>query len=276
MIKWITARLGLTGLIASVALLVFVAVGIAGQMLISDPFRTSPLESGAGISLEHFLGVSQAGHDIFDRFAAGSLASLGYPLLVVAASIVGGCVIGLASAWLGGTVDAVVGSVLNVLFAFPGILLALVGQAVFGVNMVVVIIALTLSYVPYVARLVRGAALHETAMTYVRVLRVQGMGGWAACFRYIFPNLRPYIVAQAALSYGYAMLDMAGLSFLGLGVQPPAIDWGGLVSAGLSGFVTGDFIEAAVSGLAIVAVVLAVNVIAEAAVRDSEYSERVS
>src|SRR5215468_3685558 len=116
---------------------------------------------------------------------------------------------------------------------------------------------------PYVARVLRGAALKERSQAYVAALEVQGASATTICLRHIVPNVMPLIVAQATIVFGYAMVDLAAISFIGLGVQPPGTDWGLMVSGGQAGVLQGYVAEAFSAGLCIVVVVVAFNLLGE-------------
>ena len=118
-------------------------------------------------------------------------------------------------------------------------------------------------HTPYIARVLRGAALRERARDYVAACEVQGLSAVAICARHLIPNLMPLIVAQATLTFGYAMVDFAAISFIGLGVQPPTADWGVMVASGQSGVLQGYPLESLTAGLCIVFVVVAVNLLGE-------------
>jgi peptide/nickel transport system permease protein len=160
-------------------------------------------------------------------------------------------------------VDAFIGSGLDILFAFPGILLAVLAAAVFGAGLWAAAISLAIAYMPYVARVLRGAALKERSQPYVAALEVQGASAAAICLRHIVPNVMPLIVAQATILFGYAMVDLAAISFLGLGVQPPAANWGVMISENQVGIPQGYPLPALSAGACIVAVVIAFNVLGE-------------
>jgi peptide/nickel transport system permease protein len=193
----------------------------------------------------------------------GARTSLLGPLVVVALSMLLGITIAIASAWRGGRFDLVVSSCLDVLFAFPAIVLAIIAAVVWGAGLTAASIALSIAYMPYVARVLRGAALRERTRDYVAALEVQGLRAWVICVRHITRNLVPLIAAQAAILFGYAMVDLAAISFIGLGVQPPRADWGVMVATGQSGVLQGFPMEAASAGICIVVVVIAVNLLGE-------------
>src|SRR5204863_8894249 len=169
----------------------------------------------------------------------------------------------VAAAWRGGALDAFISSGLDVLFAFPGILLAVLAAAVFGAGLTAAAIALAVAYTPYVARVLRGAALKERSQPYVAALEVQGASAGSICFRHLIPNMMPLIVAQATLVFGYAMVDLAAISFLGLGVQPPEPNWGVMISENQVAIPQGYQLPAQVACVCIVAVVIAFNVLGE-------------
>ncbi len=145
-----------------------------------------------------------------------------------------GSLLAIVGAWRGGWVDGLVARLLDVLFSFPGLLLAILAAAVFGTGLTAPVIALCISYVPYVARIVRSAAVRERALPYVSALELQGLSGLAICARHLVPNVATTIGAQAAITFGYAMVDLAAINFLGLGLESTSSDWGVMVAAGQS------------------------------------------
>jgi peptide/nickel transport system permease protein len=185
------------------------------------------------------------------------------PLAVVIVSMAVGTLLAVTAAWRRGAADAVISSGLDILFAFPGILLAVLAAAVFGAGLPAAAIALSIAYMPYVARVLRGAALKERSQPYVAALEVQGASAPVICLRHLVPNMLPLIVAQATILFGYAMVDLAAISFLGLGVQPPNPNWGVMISENQSGIMQGYPLPALAAGVCIVAVVIAVNVLGE-------------
>ncbi len=168
---------------------------------------------------------------------------------VAGISIVVGTVLAIVAAWRGGWLDNAIGALLDVLFAFPGILIAVMAAAVFGPSLKTAVIALSVAYTPYIARVLRGAALRERAQLYISALEVQGLRRDR--------DLRPppraatssaLVVAQGTILFGYAMVDLAAISFIGLGVQSPQADWGVMVSEGRAGVLHGLPARVAVGG----------------------------
>jgi peptide/nickel transport system permease protein len=211
----------------------------------------------------HLLGFDFQGRDVLSRLLAGAQSSMLGPLAVVVLSMTAGAVLAVVSAWRRGAADAVISSGLDILFAFPGILLAVLATAIFGAGLTAASIALSIAYMPYVARVLRGAALRERSQPYVAALEVQGSSATTICLRHIIPNMLALIVAQATIMFGWAMVDLAAISFLGLGVQPPAPNWGVMISENQTGILQGYPLPALSAGVCIVAVVIAFNILGE-------------
>ena len=217
----------------------------------------------AGPTGGHLLGYDVEGRDVLSRLLAGAQTAMLGPLAVVILSVTAGTLLAVTAAWRRGASDAVISSGLDIVFAFPGILLAVLAAAVFGAGLTAAAIALSIAYLPYVARVLRGAALRERSQPYVAALEVQGAPAAAICLRHVIPNIGPLIAAQATILFGSAMIDLAAISFLGLGVQPPAANWGVMISENQVGIVQGYPLPALAAGICIVTVVIAVNVLGE-------------
>ncbi|HEY5034357.1 MAG TPA: ABC transporter permease [Candidatus Dormibacteraeota bacterium] len=252
-------------LVISAAVIVAAAlVATAGPLLAPyDPNLPQLSQYFVGPSPEHLLGFDASGRDVLSRLLYGARTSMIGPLAVTLICMTLGSLLAVTAAWRGGTYDAVISSGLDIVFAFPGILLAVLAAAVFGGGLVAPVLALSVAYTPYVARVLRGAALRERAQQYIAALEVQGASSIAICLRHLIPNMLHLIVAQATTLFGYAMVDLAAISFLGLGVQPPAADWGVMVSENQQGIIQGYSIPALAAGLCIVVVVVAFNILGE-------------
>ena len=222
----------------------------------------------------HLLGFDFQGRDVLSRLLAGAQSSMLGPLAVVVLSMTAGAVLAVVSAWRRGAADAVISSGLDILFAFPGILLAVLATAIFGAGLTAASIALSIAYMPYVARVLRGAALRERSQPYVAALEVQGSSATTICLRHIIPNMLALIVAQATIMFGWAMVDLAAISFLGLGVQPPAPNWGVMISENQTGILQGYPLPALSAGVCIVAVVIAFNILGERLFEQAQAARR--
>lgn len=258
------AAVGPVGVGAGVVVAVAAALAVFGTWLAPhDPDRTDGITKAFKDSPGHLLGYDANGRDVFSRLVAGARASMLGPLIVVIVSIVLGSTIALVAAWRGGRVDSAINACLDVVFAFPGILLAILAAATFGAGLPAAIGVLSIAYTPYIARVVRGSALPERAKPYIAALEVQGMSAWAIGRRHLLPNVSRVIVAQGTTLFGYAMVDLAAISFIGLGVQPPTADWGVMVFENRQGLSTGSPGPAMIAGLCLIVVVVAFNLLGE-------------
>jgi len=212
-------------------------------------------------SLEHWMGTDDLGRDILSRVLVGAGPSVFAPIAVVLASSLLGTLIAVASAWFGGWVDGVSSRLIEVIFAIPGLVLAVLAVSMFGKGLIAPIVALSIAYIPIVSRLVRASARQELAKPYIAALRIQGVGSFAICFRHLVPALLPAVLAQSTVGFGYAMLDLAAISFLGLGAQPPASDWGVMIAAGQPSLLIGAPEQSMFPAMLVVVTVLAVNIL---------------
>ncbi|MFD5598470.1 ABC transporter permease [Leucobacter sp. NPDC058333] len=257
-------KLGPTGIIAVVVLAVFVVAALFAPWLAPyDPDFPDLFAALSGPTPEHLLGADALGRDLLSRLMYGARITLLGPTLVILIATVVGSALALIAAWNRGRVDTVISWVLDVLFAVPGIVFALIAVAIFGPNLPTVVVGLSIGYIPYVARVVRGAALRERGMPYVQAAWLQGQSGVGISLRQIFPNVQPIVVAQAVSSLGFAVIDLAAVSFLGLGVQPPTADLGLMVKSGFDSLLRGQALEAIAAGLAIVLIVWSITVIGD-------------
>jgi len=256
-----------SGKVAVVCLIVIglaLLVAIIGSAIAPhDPNASNLNDSFVGPSAGHLLGFDSQGRDLFSRLLVGARTSILGPAAVVVLALIAGVLCAIVAAWRGGWVDSAISVVMDILFAFPGILLAVLAAAVFGPGLTAAALALAVAYTPYIARVLRSAAVRERAREYIAAGEVQGLSAWAICTRHLVPNVAPLIVSQGTLLFGYAMVDLAAISFIGLGVQPPQADWGVMVSTGQPGVLQGYPAESLSAGLCIVAVVVAVNLLGE-------------
>lgn len=243
-------------------LVVLIAI-VAPILVPHDPNAVDPLNGYAAFSGEHLLGTDDLGRDLLSRLIAGTRTSLAGPLIVVLAAGTIGTGLAVSAAWFGGWFDAGVSRVLDILFAFPGLVLAITVAAIFGAGFVAPVVALSLAFVPMIARVMRAAALRERNLPYIEALRVQGFSGRHICLRHLLPNLAPLLVVQAAIGFGYAMIDLASISFLGLGQQPPAADWGLMIANGQPSILAGFPQQSIEAAVAVVVTVVAFTVVAE-------------
>jgi peptide/nickel transport system permease protein len=224
-----------------------------------DPNASSLSFANVGPYGSHLLGFDGQGRDLLSRLMVGASTTIFGAGFVAIVAITIGTTLAISTAWFGGKFDASASVGLDIVFSFPGILLAVLAAAVFGPSLFSAAFALAIAYSPYVARILRGAALKERAMTYIAALEVQGFGAWRLCVRHLLPNVASLIVAQGTILFGFAVIDLAAISFLGLGVQTPQADWGVMVSDGETGLLQGYPLESLSAVLCIVAVVASVS-----------------
>ncbi|MYT95675.1 MULTISPECIES: ABC transporter permease [unclassified Streptomyces] len=217
----------------------------------------------AGPSAEHPLGKDAAGRDTLSRLLLGARTSLLGPLGVVAFSTLAGVAVGTVAAWRGGWLDSVLSRSTELVFAFPGVLLAILIISVHGEGLLAPVLALSVAYLPYVSRLTRSLVLTERERPYASAYRVQGHSALQICLRHVLPNIAPVVLAQSTINFGYALMDLAGLSFLGLGVPALTPDWGRMVFDGQTAVQHGYPLSAILPCLLIVLTVVAFNVVGE-------------
>ncbi|MBF8184286.1 ABC transporter permease [Nonomuraea sp. K274] len=226
-----------------------------------DPTDADLGASLQGISGAHWLGTDQSGQDIASRLMYGVRTGLLSPLLILAFALVFGPPIGILAAWKGGWVDTAISRATDAGIAFPGLLFAVLMIAVFGEGIASAVIALGLAYTPAVSKLARSAALAECRKEYVEAYRVLGVGGMSICLRRLTPRVIPLILGYCVVLFGEALMSMAALSYLGLGAQPPASDWGLMVSEGQLPLIQGALLPSLAPGAAIALTVVAFNVV---------------
>ncbi|WP_237693443.1 ABC transporter permease [Streptomyces sp. SID2888] len=259
-----TRTIGVTGGVAIAVLGLVVCFAVLAPLLAPhDPNAVDLSGAYQGSSGTHVLGTDASGRDLLSRLIHGSRTALIGPFLVVAISTLLGTVLALAAVWFGGWFDQIVVRVVDAVFAFPGLLLAILATALFGSGLKAATAALSIAYVPYIARIVRSASLRERSLPYIAALRVQGVHGLRIALRHILPNVGGLIVANATLAFGFALMDFAGLSFIGLGVQPPTSDWGAMVGTGMAGVLQQHPQEALFASALIVVTVGAVNTLGD-------------
>ena len=243
------------------AVLALMAVG-APRLAARDPIRTAPREALQPPGARYLLGTDQFGRDVASRVLHGARLSLTVGLIAVGIAVGLGAPIGLVSGFYGGPLDAVAMRVMDVLLAFPGILLALAIVGVLSPGLGNVMIAVGLAAVPTYARLARASVLSARELLYVEAARAMGGRDRFILARYILPNVVAPLIVTSTLGLGTAILSAAALSFLGLGSPPPTPEWGRMLSEGR------DYLREAwwistFPGLAIMLTVLAMNLLGD-------------
>ncbi|WP_138468638.1 ABC transporter permease subunit [Poseidonocella sp. HB161398] len=226
-----------------------------------DALLVPPAWTAEG-SAEYLLGTDAVGRDILSRLIFGARYSLFIGIVVVSIALVGGILIGLLAGFFGAWVDAVLMRVMDVILAFPSLLLALVLVAVLGPGLTNAMIAIAIVYQPHFARLTRAAVMAEKNREYVTAAQVAGAGRMRLMFKTILPNCLAPLIVQATLSFSSAVLDSAALGFLGMGAQPPAPEWGTMLAEARE-FILRAWWVVTLPGLAILVSVLAINLMGD-------------
>lgn len=211
----------------------------------------------------YILGSDELGRDLLSRIIHGARVSLSVALLSVALSGVAGSVLGMAAGLFRGWVEIVIMRIVDVFLSVPAVLLAIIMVAVLGPGFVNVVIVLALTRWPRYARVAYGQTLAVANMPFVRIARFMGAGAGRVLFVHILPNIIGPLVVVATLEFGLMVLFEAGLSFLGLGVQPPTASWGAMLSVGRN-YVANAFWIATFPGLCLFLLILSVNLIGDA------------
>lgn len=248
-------RVGLAG--GGIVLVVAVAAALAPWLAPVDPTTMAPAQL-APPSRSHLLGTDEVGRDVLSRLMHGGRVSLVVSVASMAASLATGVAVGIVGGFYGGRTDSVLRGLTDVLFAFPGLLLALAIMAVLGTALHNLILALAVVSLPSFARIARASTLAVRHLDYVEAARALGGRDARIIVCHVLPNVAAPVIVQFTVGLAYAILTEAGLSFIGLGVQPPAPSWGAMLSRGK------DFLEispwpAVFPGLAIMVTVLGFN-----------------
>lgn len=214
----------------TIVLIIVLTALLADVIAPYDPIRGRLADMLQPPSPEHWMGTDEQGRDILSRIIHGSRISLQVGLVAVGISLTTGTLIGAVSAYFGGWFDLLVMRIIDILLAFPSILLAIAITAILGPSLTNAMIAVGIVGMPVYARLVRASVLSLREQDFVQAARAAGGGHGRILWRHILPNALAPLIVQSTLSIGTAMLDAAGLSFLGLGAQPPAPEWGAMLS----------------------------------------------
>jgi peptide/nickel transport system permease protein len=214
---------------------------LAPWLALYEPLKGEAMLAKSGLSAEHPFGLDKYGRDIFSRVVYGSRYDLFIALAAVAFAVVLGTVIGSISGFWGGKIDNLIMRLVDMVLAFPNFVLALVFVAVFGSSLTILVIALSIRFIPMYARLVRGEMLAEKVKEYALAAQALGCSYTRLIFRHLLPNSLSPIITQSTMNMAWAILNAAGLSFLGVGIQPPTPEWGVMISEGSPYIVSGQW-----------------------------------
>jgi peptide/nickel transport system permease protein len=241
-----------------------VFTGIFGPMLVPyDPLASSPAGALKPPSLQHWFGTDQVGRDVFSRVVVATRLDLLISISAVAISFVLGSILGAASGFWGGWTDRTLGRLLDTIMAFPLFVLAMGIVAASGNTIENIVLATAIINLPFYARVARAEVAIRRGAGWVQAARLSGNDDLTILFGRIVPNILPPMMVQISLNMGWAILNAAGLSFIGLGVRPPTPEWGIMVAEGASYIVSGEWWLALFPGLALMIAVFTFNLMGD-------------
>ncbi len=251
-------------LAAAIIFALLILLAMFGPVLAPYP----PLATNAAIqlqppSLAHLFGTDALGRDILSRVMVATRLDLGMAISAVAVSFVIGTGLGAAAGYWGGWFDAVFGRVMDTIMAFPLFVLAMGIVAALGNSVINIVIATAVINLPFYGRFARAETNVRRDLAYVEAARMGGNGGIRILYRHILRNILPTMTVQASLNMGWAILNAAGLSFIGLGVRPPTAEWGIMVAEGASYMISGQWWTFVFPGLALVLAVFCFNMLGD-------------
>ena len=244
-------------------LFLFVGLAVIGPLLVGDPLSTDPANTFRAPSAQHWFGTDQFGRDVFARAVHAARLDLTMGLIIASIALAIGSTIGVISGYFGGVTDEIIMRLTDVVLAFPGFVLALVLVAALSESIPNVVFAVSVSFVPYFIRLTRGQVLRERELEYVDGALLAGNTPMRVAFRHVLPNALAPSIVGATLVTGYAVLTVAGLSFLSVGIQPPTAEWGVMVGEGAKDILTGEWWTSFFPGAMIVLSIMAFHFIGD-------------
>ncbi|MEN2991353.1 ABC transporter permease [Tistrella sp. BH-R2-4] len=253
--------------VTGIAFLMFVAlvlVAIFGPLLVPhDPLASDTAAALSPPSAAHWFGTDQLGRDIFSRVVVATRLDLAIAIASVALVFAAGGLAGVAAGYFGGWIDIVVGRIGDTIMAFPLFVLAMGIVAALGNTITNIVIATAIINFPLYARVARSEANIRRNAGFVQAARLSGNSEARIVLGQILPNIMPIMMVQMSLTMGYAILNAAGLSFIGLGVRPPTAEWGIMVAEGASFIVSGEWWIALFPGLALMLAVFCFNLLGD-------------
>jgi peptide/nickel transport system permease protein len=246
----------------AIVLLIIIAV-LAPWIAPSDPNEPDANAVLQRPSWAHVLGTDDYGRDELSRVIIASRVDLLVPIVSTLLALLIGSLIGALSGFRGGWVDQIVMRIMDAVMAFPAFVLAMGLTAAIGSSITNLILVIAVTQVPAYLRQLRAEMLREREMEYAQAAQTVGNPTWRIVFIHLFPNCFPPLIVQATLAMGFALLTLAALSYIGLGIQPPNSEWGEMTSEGAGLMVTGQWWLSLFPGIAIVATVLIFNVVGD-------------
>ncbi len=248
------------GMLGAFLLVFLIAIAVfAPQVVRHPPLKVNPVERLKPPSTTHWMGTDELGRDVFSRVVYGARISLRLGLVSVAIALSLGLTIGIVAGFFGGRIDAILMRIADVLLAFPSLILALIAVFALGPGLFNAMIAVGIASIPAYARVTRAEVLSAKENLYVQAAQALGSTRWNVMIRHVLPNVVAPNIVLAALGTGAAILAGAALSFLGLGAQAPAPEWGLMLSKGKDFMLQGRWWLTVFPGLGIMVTVMAMN-----------------
>jgi peptide/nickel transport system permease protein len=261
--RYVIGENPVTGLAFALFVLI-VLVALVGPTIVPiDPLASDTVEALKSPSLRHWFGTDQLGRDIFSRVVVATRLDFGIAVWSVVLVFVMGGLAGVAAGFFGGWIDRIVGRIADTIMAFPLFVLAMGIVAALGNTVTNIVIATAIVNFPLYARVARAEANVRRDAGFVEAARLSGNGDLRILAFQILPNVFPILVVQMSLTMGYAILNAAGLSFIGLGVRPPTPEWGIMVAEGAAFMVSGEWWIAFFPGLALMVAVFCFNLLGD-------------
>jgi peptide/nickel transport system permease protein len=253
-------------LIAVAMLLVLISVAVVGPLVWrNDPLRVSILDSLQGPSGNHPMGTDSVGRDVLARFMRGAQISLLVGVIVVIVGSVAGGVVGVVSGAFAGVVDSVLMRVMDAVLAFPPLILAMAVTVGLGAGLTSAALGITIASVPWYARVLRSEVIRVRSLPFIEAAGALGATRKRIILRHVVPQVLPTLFVQGAAAFGFSVLNLAALGFVGLGAQIPTPEWGAMITDGLQYTVTGQWWIGVFPGFGLLIGVTAANVIADRA-----------
>ena len=248
-----------------IIILAITLVAVAAPLI--APYDPNATDAGSGllsVSIRHPMGTDIFGRDVLSRVIHAARVDLLIALVSTIIALGIGSLLGSVSGYSGGWIDHLVMRIVDTVMSFPSFVLAMGITAALGNKLMNVIFAIAITHIPIYTRLIRGEMLHIREMEYAEAARTVGNPKYRIIFYHLLPNCFPPVIVQATLAMGWAILTVAGLSFIGLGIQPPASEWGYMTAEGATYIVSGEWWVFLFPGLAIMITVLCFNMVGDA------------
>jgi peptide/nickel transport system permease protein len=261
--RYVIGENPVTGLAFALFVLIVLVALVGPYVVPIDPLASNTVEALKAPSLRHWFGTDQLGRDIFSRVVVATRLDFGIAVWSVVLVFAMGGLAGVAAGFFGGWIDRIVGRIADTIMAFPLFVLAMGIVAALGNTVTNIVIATAIVNFPLYARVARAEANVRREAGFVEAARLSGNGDLRILAFQILPNVFPIMVVQMSLTMGYAILNAAGLSFIGLGVRPPTPEWGIMVAEGAAFMVSGEWWIAFFPGLALMVAVFCFNLLGD-------------